>query len=80
MYLQILNMTSSPLILDMIIYLNSLQSRWKLGMFSELKSCTHACIKALTMCFKQTVAHKKELFIGQLIARSYGKNKFLKFS
>lgn len=66
---------------DMITYLNSLQSRWKLGMFSKIKSCTHAHIKALKMCLMQPVAHKKEeLLIGQLIARSYGKNKFLKLS
>lgn len=81
MHLQILNMISSPLIHDMITCLNSLQRRWKLGMFSKIKSCTHARIKALKMCFMQPVAHKKEeLFRGQLIARSYGNYKSLKLS
>lgn len=52
-------------------------------MLSEARA-THlhaAFFKAPKTCFKQPKAHKKEeLFTGQLIARSYGKNKFLKLS
>jgi len=52
-------------------------------MFSETRA-THlhaAFFKTLKTHFKRPIAHKEEeLFIGQLIARSHGKKKFLKLS